>query len=218
MGSVIFLIDADDLRRQKAAFTAEYQRKLKLFEEGDGTTAKKPRKTNFPQQQYACSCHTMRMYRGDILLSTCKDCIANGAPIPDCRTCKCVCRTGIFYEKDIQKMATVKLQKDELKARGRIPDTDVHSVANFGGLLAGAFHDGMESLTKSKSELTKSNVFSAAAGHLSRLQMPSEEELNALQQHVCLSMRLRASGRDVRDATNVDPRKKGKRHDRNSLR
>jgi hypothetical protein len=42
------------------AFTAEYQRKLKLFEEGDGTTTKKPRKTNFPQQQYACSCHTMQ--------------------------------------------------------------------------------------------------------------------------------------------------------------
>jgi hypothetical protein len=42
--------------------------------------------------------------------------------------------------------------------------------------------------------------------------------LNALQQHVRLSARLLASGRDVRDATNVDPRKKGKRHDRNSLR
>ena len=93
--------------------------------------------------------------------------------------------------------------------------TPTRRTDHFGGLLAGAFRDGMDSLTKSKSELKKSN---AAAGHLSRLQMPSEEELNALQQHVRLSTRLRASGRDVRDATNVDPRKKGKRHDRNSLR
>jgi hypothetical protein len=52
------------------AFTAEYQRKLKLFEEGDGTTTKKPRKTNFPQQQYACSCHTMRTYHGDSMPSS----------------------------------------------------------------------------------------------------------------------------------------------------
>jgi hypothetical protein len=99
-------------------------------------------------------------------MKTSQDCIANGKFIPNCRTCKCVCRTGIFYKKDIQKMASKKLQEVELKACGRIPDMMARSIANFGGLLAGAFSDGMESLVKSKLELTKSNVYSAAAGHL----------------------------------------------------
>ena len=159
----------------------------------------------------------MRTYHRDIISSKCKDCIANGKAIPDCRTCKCSCRTGIFYEKDIQKMASKKLQEDDLKAREHIPDTMARSIANFGGLLAGAFNDGMESLVKSKTELMKSNVYSAAAGHLSRQQMSSEEELGVLQTHVPLTTRMRGTGRDVRDARNADPRKKGKRHDRNSL-
>jgi hypothetical protein len=191
---------------------------MRAFEEGDGTTAKKPRRTNFPQQQYACSCHTMRMYRGDLLSLTCKDCKANGAAIADSCTCKCVCRTGIFFEKDIQKMAALKLRADELKARRCVPDTDAHSVANFGRLLAGAFRDGVASLTTSKSEHNENNIFSSAAGHLSRLQMLSEEELHSLQQRVPLSTRLRATGRDIRDATNADPWKKGKCHNRNNLR
>ena len=90
-------------------------------------------------------------------------------------------------------------------------------TANFGGLLAGAFNDSMESLVKSRSELTKSNVYSAAAGHLLRLQMPSEDKLGVLQMHVPLTTRMRGTARDIRDASNTDPRKKGKRHDRNSL-
>jgi hypothetical protein len=48
---VICLTDANDLRRQKAAFTEEYERKMTAFEEGDGTEVKKPCRTNFPQQQ-----------------------------------------------------------------------------------------------------------------------------------------------------------------------
>ena len=160
----------------------------------------------------------MRTYCGDLLSSTCKDCKANGAAIADCRTCKCVCRTGIFFEKDIQKMAALKLRADKLKARGHVPNKDARSVMNFVGLLAGAFWDGVASLTRSKSEHSNSNIFSSAAGHLSWLQMPSEEELHSLQQRVPLSTRLWATGRDIRDATNADPRKKGKRHNRNNLR
>ena len=150
----------------------------------------------------------MRTYRGDLLSSMCKDCKANGAAIANCRMCKCVCRTGIFFEKCIQKVATLKLVRaNNLKARGRIPITDARSVANFVGLLASAFRDGVASLTTSKSVHSESNIFSAAAGHLSRLQMLSAEELHSLQQRVLLSMTLHA-----------DPWKKGKRHDRNNLR
>jgi hypothetical protein len=47
--------------------------------------------------------------------------------------------------------------------------------------------------------------------------MLSEEELGVLQMHVPLTRRMRGTGRDVCDASNADPRKKGKRHDRNSL-
>jgi hypothetical protein len=91
------------------------------------------------------------------------------------------------------------------------------SIAKFGRLFAGTFNDGMESLVKSMLELTKSNVYSAATGHLSRLQMPSEEELGVLQMHVPLTTRMQGTGRDVRDARNADPWKKGKQHDCNSL-
>ena len=113
-------------------------------------------------------------------------------------------------------MASKNLQQDELKlkAHGRIPDTMTCSIANFGGLLASAFNDGMESLMKSKTELTKNNIYSAAAGHLSRLQMPSKEVLCVLQTHVPLTTRMQGTGRDVRDASNADPQKKGKRHNR----
>ena len=57
-------------------------------------------------------------FRGDILSSTCKDCIANGVAIPDCRTCKCNCQTGVFTEKDIQAMAIKKTQNGKGKGEG----------------------------------------------------------------------------------------------------
>ena len=52
---------------------------------------------------------------------------------------------------------------------------------------------------------------------MSRLQMPSEEELHSLQQHIPLSTKLCGSGADVRQALNADPRKKGKRFSQNNL-
>ncbi len=57
-----------------------------------------------------------------------------------------------------------------------------------------------------------------AAGHMSRLQMPSKEELHSLQQNLPLTTRLRASGGDVCHALNADSRKKGKGHHQNNLR
>jgi hypothetical protein len=63
----------------------------------------------------------MQTYREDIISSTCKDCIDNGAAIPDCQMCKCQFQNGIFIEKDVISMANEKLQKDELKAREHIP-------------------------------------------------------------------------------------------------
>ena len=198
----------------KEAFNTEFDRRMKDFESG---TAKKPRRTKFPQQQYACCCPTMRTYRGDILSSTCKDCIKNGTSIPDCRSGKCQCQTGIFYEKDIIKMATKKLRRDELKAREHVPDKDERAFKNFSQILSSSVRDGIKSLTKSNSSLDKRNVLSAAAAHMSRKQMPSEDQLHSLQKSQPLTMRLQESGADVRNALEANPRRKGKRHYRNGL-
>jgi hypothetical protein len=129
----------------------------------------------------------MRTFRGDILSSTCKDCIANGVAIPDCRTCKCNCQTGVFTEKDIQAMAIKKTQKDDLYARQLVPDAERRAFANLGNLLSNSVKSGIESLQSTNSLVNKTNVLSAAAGHLSRMQMPSEEELHAIQQNVTLT-------------------------------
>ena len=76
--------------------------------------------------------------------------------------------------------------------------------------------EGFKSLSKSKSSLEESNVISSAAGHLSRQQMPSEEELHSVQQYCPLTTKLR-SGADVRQAFNADPRKKNRRFSQNNL-
>ncbi len=60
-GMVMFLINVNNLRRQKSAFNSEFKQRMKEFNKGDGT-AKKPWRTKFPQQQYACCCPTMRTY------------------------------------------------------------------------------------------------------------------------------------------------------------
>jgi hypothetical protein len=98
----MIVIDPNDLQRQKDEYNIEFQRRMEVFESGVGT---KPRRVKHPEQLYACSCPTMRTWRMDIASSSCKDCIANGAAIPDCRICKCNCQTGTFTEKEIQPMA-----------------------------------------------------------------------------------------------------------------
>jgi len=103
----MILIEAAELKRQKTVFSNDFDKRMVDFKAGVG---KKPRRTKFPQQQYACACPTMRMYRGDILSSTCKDCIENGTAIPNCPICKCQCQTGIFTEKDIVTMGLDKLR------------------------------------------------------------------------------------------------------------
>ena len=210
----MFLINVNELRRQKDSFNSEFERRMAEFEGGVG---KKPRRTKHPQQQYACSCTTMRTFRGDILSSTCKDCIANGVAIPDCRTCKCNCQTGVFTEKDIQAMAIKKTQKDDLYARQLVPDAERRAFANLGNLLSNSVKSGITSLQSTNSLVNKTNVLSAVAGHLSRMQMPSKEELHTIQQNVMLTTKLRASGSDLRQTLNQDPRKKGKWHSQNGL-
>ena len=210
----MILIEAAELRRRKSVFCNDFDKRMAEFKEGVG---KKPRRTKFPQQQYACACPTMRTYRGDILSSTCKDCIENGTAIPNCTICKCQCQTGIFTEKDIVTMGLDKLRKDELKARERVPDLDQRAHMNFAAILSSSVKQGFESLSKSNSSLDESNVLSSAAGHLSRQQMPSEEELHSLQHYCHLTTKLRATGADVRQALNADPRKKGRRFSQNNL-
>jgi hypothetical protein len=211
----MILIEAAELKRQKSVFNNDFEKRMAEFKEGAGT--KKPRRTKFPQQQYACACPVMRTYRGDILSSTCKDCIENGTAIPNCPICKCQCQTGIFTEKNITTMGLEKLRKDELNARERVPDKDQRARENFSAILSRSVKQGFESLSKSNSSLDERNVLSAAAGHLSRQQMPSEEELHSLQQYCPLTTKLRGSGADVRQAFNADPRKKNRRFSQNNL-
>ena len=210
----MILLEAAESKRQKTVFNNDFDKRMTEFKEGVG---KKPRRTKFPQQQYACACPTMRTYHDDILSSTCKECIENGTAIPNCPICKCQCQTGIFTEKDIVSMGLDKLRKDELKARERLPDLEQRARVNFASILSNSVKEGFKSLSKSNSSLDKSNVLSSAAGHLSRQQMPSEEELHSLQQHIPLSTKLRGSGADVRQALNADPRKKGRRFSQNNL-
>ena len=68
-----------------------------------------------------------------------------------------------------------------------------------------------------KSRLDENNVLSASAGHMSRMRMPSKEELHSLQQHIPLTTKLRGSMADVRHARNAGSRNKGKRFSQNNL-
>ena len=54
-------------------------------------------------------------------------------------------------EKDIIKMATDKLRRDELKAREHVSDKDERAFKNFAKILSSSVRDGIKSLTKSNS-------------------------------------------------------------------
>jgi hypothetical protein len=72
-------------------------------------------------------------------------------------------------------MATKKLRRDKLKARKRVPNKDVCAHNNFAQILSSSVQKCIKSLHNSNSSLDKKNVLSPATGHMSRLQMPSEE-------------------------------------------
>ena len=115
-------------------------------------------------------------------------------------------------------MAIKRTQKDNLRARQLAPEAEQRAFTNFGNLLSISVKNGIQSLRISNSSANETNVHSAATGHLSRMQMPSEEELHAIQQYVPLTTKLSALGADIWQALNKDPRKKGKRHSQNGLR
>ena len=211
----MFIDDLNELRRQKDAYNAEFQRRMDAFVGGVGA---KPRRVKFPQQLYACSCTTMRTWKEDIISSTCKDCIRNGAAIPDCCICKCNCQTGTFTEKEIQPMAVEKARKDDLQSRRLVPDIQQRAFANLGNILSNSIRDSVKSLSSTNSVLTNKNILSAAAGHASRMQMPCEAELHAIQQCVPVTTKLFGSGADVQQVLKQHPWKKGKRHIQNGLR
>jgi hypothetical protein len=175
----MILIEATELRMQKAVFNSNFEKRMKEFT--DRVLTKKPHWTKFPQQQYACCYPMMRKYIEDIISLTCKDCISNGVAITDCRTCKSQCQTDIFLEEDIITMATDKLQNDELKACKHVPNKHEDAHQNFAEILLSSVRKGFESLSKSKSVLDEKNALSAAAGHMSWQHMPSKEELHSLQ-------------------------------------
>jgi hypothetical protein len=211
----MILIDPNDLRRQKNEYNIEFQRRMEAFERGVGT---KPRRVKHPEQRYACSCPTMRTWRADVASSTCKDCIANGAAIPDCRICRCNCQTGTFTEKEIQPMAVNKAMKDDLQARQLASGVQQRAFNNLGNILSNSIRDSVKSIISTKSVMNETNVLSAAAGFASRMSMNSEEELHALQQCVPVTTRLHASGTDVQQVLSQQPWRKGKRHIQNCLR
>ena len=184
-------------------FSNDFDKRMAEFKEGVG---KKPRRTKFPQQQYACACPTMRTYCGDILSSTCKDCIENRTAIPNCPICKCQCQTGIFTEKDIVTMGLDKLRKDELKLREHVRDLDQCAHMNFAAILSSSVKQGFESLNKSNSSLDESNVLSSAAGHLSRQARKSytrsssiatSQQSYGLQERMCVRLSTLILGRRV---------------------
>jgi hypothetical protein len=135
----MILIEAAELKRQKNVFSNDFDKRMAEFKEG---VRKKPCRTKFLQQQYACACPEMRTYHGDIRSSTCKDCIENEKAIPNCPICKCQCQTGIFMEKDIITMGLDKLRKDELKAREHVPDKDQRAHMNFAAILSSSVKQG----------------------------------------------------------------------------
>jgi hypothetical protein len=59
----MILIESAELKRQKTKFNNDFEKRMSEFKEGVG---KKPRRTKFPQQQYACACPTMRTYHDDV--------------------------------------------------------------------------------------------------------------------------------------------------------
>jgi hypothetical protein len=115
-------------------------------------------------------------------------------------------------------MAIKKTQKDDLYARQLVPNAEQREFANLGNLLSNSVKSGIESLQSMISLVNETNVLLASAGHLSRMQMPSKEELHAIQQNVPLTTKPRALGTNLWKTLNQDPRKKGKRHSQNGLR
>ncbi len=73
-----------------------------------------------------------------------------------------------------------------LEAREPVPNKDERTHNNFVQILSSSVQKGIESLRNSNLSLDKKNVLSATAGHMSRLQMPSKEELHSLQQNLPL--------------------------------
>jgi hypothetical protein len=56
----MFIVKPNELRRQKDAYNAKFQRRLDLL--NNSGVGAKPCRVKHPQQLYACSCTTMRNY------------------------------------------------------------------------------------------------------------------------------------------------------------
>ena len=115
-------------------------------------------------------------------------------------------------------MVNEKACQDKLKDRKQVPNTDQCAMSNFGTMLASSVSEGFKLLSDLKLSLDETNALSSAAGRLSRMKMPSEEELHSLQQHVPLSTKLQGMGEDFCEVLNAIQRKKEKRNYENDLR
>jgi hypothetical protein len=211
-----------ELKRKKDEHERKFQKKAEDYANfEDEHPKKKPRRTGAPQQEYCCSCSTMKTMRGCAASGTCNLCKENdeaGRPFdPNCPICKCKCNIGVFTEKQAIDLRIKAVQQKELKSRKKEEDTLKSSVDYLGSRIKSALFDGAKSLLQSSSTLKSADIISASAAQLSKKGMRSEEELHCLQNLVPLTTKLNASRGDVRSAL-MNPLSKGARHYQNSLR
>jgi hypothetical protein len=164
----------------------------------------------------------MRTYPRDIASTTCKDCKARGyvnivENKPDCRTCMCQCQAGVFTMKDIDKLAVKHGEMTEMKARAKQVSSDTQMRESLETIIKSSIQDGIVSLQNSSLKVGNGNVMSAAAVVMSWQQFWSEEKMHATQRASTLTIKLKASCKDVHGILNASSACKGKRAYQNNL-
>jgi hypothetical protein len=164
-----------ELQRKKDEHERKFQRKAADYANfEDERPKKKPRRIGAPQQEYCCSCSTMKTMHGCAASGTCNLCKENdeaGRPFdPNCPICKCKCNIGVFAEKQIVELRIKAEQQKELKTRKKEEDTLKSSVNYLGSCIQSAMLDGAKSLLQSSSTLKRSggDVRSALMNPLSK--------------------------------------------------
>ena len=159
-----------ELKRKKDEHERKFQTKAADYANlGDERPKKKPRRTGAPQQEYCCSCSTMKTMRGCVASGTCylckEDDEAGRQFDPNCPICKCTCNIGVFTEKQALDLRIRAEQQKELKTRKKEEDTLKSSVSFLGSCIQSAVLDGAKSLLHSSSTLKSADIISASAAH-----------------------------------------------------
>ncbi len=194
--------------REKKDFEANFKnRKEKAKKDG----GKKRRKTGPPSMTYACACHMMCTLRGDVTSTTCTECKVRGYieikdSYPVCKTCMCKCNTGVFINRDIERMTILQVEAQEAEAREIVPNVDTREREreSVGNTLRTSLIEGLDNLSKAKSKISEDNVLAAMAASMSRKQFKSEELQHATQLSLgSLTTKLRSTKQDVCKTLNI---------------